>query len=207
MLDIATKTVMQSYTFRQITTSKPQIHTARVVSLRGSSNPNKMMELHSLLGMCNVFRRFIAGYGKIAAPLYKLTKKGQTITLVPVRPQDEKAGNEFIERGMNPPVLTLRRKDVFYSVDTAASDQEIGAALSQEDKINKRKRELIGYWQRRLNEAEREYSTPEKECLAIVWALPNLRPYLPGSRFQLNTDRSSVRWLLSTTDGTGRLLR
>jgi hypothetical protein len=41
----------------------------------------------------------------------------------------------------------------------------------------------IGFWSQTLNAAERNYSTTEKESLAIVWAILQLRPYLEGKTF------------------------
>jgi hypothetical protein len=51
----------------------------------------------------------------------------------------------------------------------------------------------LGYWSRGLTGSERNYSTTEKECPAIVWAILTLRPYLEGKRFIIRTDHHSLR--------------
>jgi RNase H-like domain found in reverse transcriptase len=48
-----------------------------------------------------------------------------------------------------------------------------------------------------MNSAERNYSAPEKECLAVVWAILHLRPYLEWTRFTVRSDQVALRWLLS----------
>jgi RNase H-like domain found in reverse transcriptase len=39
-----------------------------------------------------------------------------------------------------------------------------------------------------LRSVEKNYSTTEKECLAIVWEILHLRPYLEGKKFIIRTD-------------------
>lgn len=43
----------------------------------------------------------------------------------------------------------------------------------------------IGYLPWSLNKAEKNYTSTEKECLAILWTFLALRPYLNGQRFTL----------------------
>lgn len=55
-----------------------------------------------------------------------------------------------------------------FVLTTDASNEGIGAVLSQEDE-QKLERPIL-FLSRTLNKAERNYSSTEKECLAIVWA-------------------------------------
>ena len=65
----------------------------------------------------------------------------------------------------------------------------------------------VGYWSRALTDAERNYTTTEKECLAVVWSILTLRPCQYGSPFNLRTDHEALRWVLNLADSSGRLAR
>ena len=61
----------------------------------------------------------------------------------------------------------------------------LGACLSQEmDGVLK----AVGYAGRGLTSTERNYTTTEQECLAVVWAIQHFRVYLEGQEFQLLMD-------------------
>ena len=182
-----------------------EVDLARVAALKEAEHPRTQTELRSFLGLCNVYRRFIRDYTKIAAPLYELLKKGEPTKLGPLSDSAATAFATLVDMVTNPPVLALPRADLPYSIDTDASDYQLGVALFQH--LPDGTRQTLGYWSRTLQAAEKNYSTPEKECLAVVWACGVLRPYLQGAQFVVNTDQSSLRWLLTTTEGTGRLMR
>ena len=65
----------------------------------------------------------------------------------------------------------------------------------------------VGYYSRGLIPAEKNYSTTDRECLAVVWACFLLRPYLEGLEFLIRTDHSSLRWLLNMGIASGRVAR
>ena len=70
----------------------------------------------------------------------------------------------------------------------------LGAVLLQDGGDGPR---LISYISRGLDDAEKKRHCNELECLALVWALKKLRPYLYGKRFKVETDSSAVKWLFS----------
>ena len=117
----------------------------------------------------------------------------------------KKAFTQLIDAVLSPAVLALPVSGLPYSVDTDASNYRIGCALFQTHPGNQRK--PIGFWSRSLTDAERNYSTPERECLGVVWALKTLRAYLLYETFTVHTDQGSLRWLMEIQESSGRLMR
>ena len=87
-----------------------------------------------------------------------------------------------------------------------ASDKAVGFVLEQSDASGSRR--PVAFGGRKLNKSECNYSTTEKECLAVIEALKAYRPYLLGREFDLFTDHESLKWLLTRTkEHSGRLWR
>jgi len=84
------------------------------------------------------------------------------------------------------------------------SDYVIGAILGQH--IDNRQH-VIYYARRTLNEAQLNYTTTEKEFLAIVFALEKFCQYLLGSKPTIFTDHSALRYLMRKKDAKARLIR
>ena len=83
-------------------------------------------------------------------------------------------------------------------------DFAIGAILGQ--RINKEPH-VIYYASKTLSDAQLNYTTIEKEILAVVFALDKFRSYLLGSKILVYSDRAALKHLLSKKDTKPRLIR
>jgi hypothetical protein len=147
-------------------------------ALRDAPFPRIQTELRSFLGLCNFYRRFVPRFAAIAAPLTTLLGKGTPATLPPLTTTQIESFNNLRTRHLSPPILALPRIEAKLNLwlVTDASDGQLGCFLFQGQPEGPAL--PLGYWCRTLNPAEHNYSTTEKECLAIVWAVTHLRPYL-----------------------------
>ena len=71
-----------------------------------------------------------------------------------------------------------------------ASDFAIGAGAVLGQRIDNRQH-VIYYSSRTLNDAQQNYTTTEKEFLAVVFALEKFRPYLLCSKMVIFMDHST----------------
>ena len=61
------------------------------------------------------------------------------------------------------------------------------------------------YISRKLRPNDRNYSTVEKEALAIKWAVDKLWYYLLGREFTLVTDHAQLKWMATAKDTNARV--
>jgi hypothetical protein len=164
--------------------------------------PRCVRDLQSFLGLVSYYRRFVPSMATLAEPLYRLFKKD-----APWRwGKAEATAMESLKQALtSPPLMGLPDFDKDFFLCTDASEYGIGAVLSQLDRDNKE--HPIYYASRTLNPAERNYSTSERECLAVKWACDLFRPYLLGRPFKLYTDHAALRWLFRTKDPKSKLVR
>ena len=162
--------------------------------------------MRSFLGLCNVYRRFVPNFSRIAKPLNQRLMKGQQTTWGDLNEEEQQACETLKDKLVNPPILVLPRLGRRYTIDTDACDVQVGCVLLQEQDCEKTTKP-IGYWSRTLSKAEQNYTTREKECLTVFWAVLLLRPYLEDTEFTIRTDHDSLKWLMRLSDASGRLQR
>ena len=87
---------------------------------------------------------------------------------------------------------------------TDASNKALGAVLFQHENDVPFP---VAYASKKLLERESNYSTIEKECFAIVWALNKFKNYLYGKEFIVECDHQPLSYLQSMKCVNGRLMR
>ena len=100
-----------------------------------------------------------------AQPLHRLLTKENNFVW------DSKCQNAFEElkhKLVSPPILAFPDFSQEFILCTDASDSAVGCVLSQ---IQGGQERVVSHWRRQLQKAERNYSTNEKEALAVVAAI------------------------------------
>ena len=85
-----------------------------------------------------------------------------------------------------------------------ASDWAIGGVLGK--RVDK-KLHVIYYMSKTLNGAQKNYTTTEKEFLAIVHSFEKFRCYLLGSKTIVFTDHTALKYLFAKKESKPRLIR
>lgn len=163
--------------------------------------PSDPKGIKQFLGLAGYYRRFIPDFSKIARPLTNLLKGDTNFEWSDAQ---EQAFASLKTSLCTEPLLQYPDFTRSFIVATDASKYAIGGILSQ-GIIGKDR--PIAYTSRLLNSAEQNYSTIEKELLAIIYSVNHFRPYLYGRKFELVTDHKPLTWLNSVKDPTSRLMR
>lgn len=148
---------------------KLAVVTKNTDAVKGFAYPRTQTGLLSFLGLCNVYRRFVPNFTRVAAPLNRILRKGEPVELLNPTEEHNNVFEALRASLTCPPMLLLPRPDLPYSVDMDGCKDQIGCALMQADADGTGN--PIGFWSRSLNPAERNYSTGERKCLAVVWAV------------------------------------
>ena len=141
----------------------------------------------------------------MAAPLTDLTKEGgRSCRSIHWTPDCASALQEIQDILSRKPVLLLPRLDLPFVLQTDASSTGLGAVLLQEfeDSLHP-----VCFASRKLLDREKRYSTIERECLAIVWAVHKFVRFLWGVRFVLQTDHRPLTYLRTSNFKNSRIMR
>ena len=140
----------------------------KVQSIRDYPKPKTRKDVRSFLGLAGYYRRFIPNFSTVAAPLTRLTMKGQPST-INFDKSCQDAFAQLKEALMTHPVLKVADPERPFILQTDAAEYGLGAVLSQEDESGQE--HPVAFASRKLFLREMNYSVIEKECLAVVWAL------------------------------------
>ena len=174
--------------------SREGIHTdpKKIEAIKALPAPSTLENLRSFLGIAGYYCKFIPDFATVSAPLTGLTKKGVKFSW---SDQHQHAFHTLKHQLCSAPVLAYPDFDRPFLLQTDASDVGLGAILAQHDGNGQER--VIAYASYTLSPREQNYSTMEKEALAVVFAVKHFRFYLLGKRFSVITDNNALRWLHS----------
>ena len=147
-----------------------------------------MHDVRSFLGLSGFYRKFVKNFSRIDLPLTLLTREKITFCW---EASQQRAFDLLKYLLTHAPVLQLPDfTQPFFLVVTDASGSGIGDVLMQND-------HPIAYESRKLKPSEQNYSTYDKELLAVVHALGIWKHYLMGSEVLVKTDQQAIKHLLT----------
>ena len=164
-------------------------------------SPITMKGIRSFLGHARFYRKFIKDFSKSFRPLCRLLEKYANFDF------DESCKSAFEEiksRLESAPIMLTPDWNNEFEIMCDASDYAMGAVLGQRtEKIFK----AIYYASKTFNEAQENYSTTEKEMLAMVFSCKKFKPYKLGSHVVIHTDHAAIKYLMAKKDAKPRLIR
>jgi hypothetical protein len=178
-----------------------RIPTDRIAAFAAMIPPKDRKELASFLSTVGFYRKFFQGFANVALPLTNLLKKDTEW----IWSQLEQSSFDALKDLMTqPPVLFVPDYTKSFLIRCDASGYAIGAALLQEhDGMFM----PVAYMSRKLIPAEINYTTTEKECLAVVKSIDEWFIYIDGCPLMVETDHIALQTILSMKEPSGRLAR
>ena len=172
-----------------------EVNKAKIELISQLPSPINVKTVRQFLGHAGFYRRFIKDFSKIAKPLYKLLEKDAKFVW---EKECQESFEELKSHLITAPIVRAPNWQLPFEVMCDASDLAIG-----ED----RKPHVVYYASKTLNEAQRNYTTTEKELLVVVYALDKFRAHLVGSDIVIFTDHSALKYLLTKQNAKARLIR
>ncbi|KAL6310789.1 hypothetical protein AAG906_017241 [Vitis piasezkii] len=142
-----------------------EVDKAKVELIVKLPSPTTVKGVRQFLGHAGFYRRFIKGFSSLSKPLCELLAKDAKFIW------DERCQNSFDQLKKfltTTPIVRAPNWQLPFELMCDASDFAIGAVLGQREDG---KPYVIYYASKTLNEAQRNYTTTEKELLAMVFAL------------------------------------
>ena len=183
--------------------------------------PKSAHDILMFLGFANFYHQFIHKYSTIATPLNDMTKG----TAACAGCQKFKKGEfyndpnfditecalcafeELKSKFSDAPLLIHFDPNYRISIDSDASDFAMAGVCTQLHDDGQW--HPIAFWSHKLQGAEANYSTHDKELLAIVESFKHWRHYLEGSKYPIivSSDHANLHYFMTTTELNRRQVR
>nr|GEU60647.1 reverse transcriptase domain-containing protein [Tanacetum cinerariifolium] len=165
------------------------------------SHPTIVKGIRGFFDHAGFYRRFIKDLLKIARPMTHILEKDTPFFF------SKKCVEAFqtLKRKLTKALILIAPDwDLPFELMCDASNFAIGAVLGQRQEKHFRP---IHYASKTMTKAELDYTTTEKEMLAVVYAFEKCWSYLIMNKNIMYTDHSALKYLFAKKDSKSRLLR
>lgn len=177
---------------------------AKVTAIVQYPVPVTKKELMRFLGMAGYYRGFCPNFSSVVAPLTDLLRHKSLY----IWSEACQSAFEMVKSLLSSvPVLVAPRADQLFKLQVDASAVGAGAVLLQEDAAGVDR--PVSYFSKKFNKHQINYSTIEKEALALVWALQHFEVYVGAVSvpLQVFSDHNPLTFLTSLQCPNQRLMR
>ncbi len=161
----------------------------KVEAILNIAPPRNQTELRSFIGLVNYYRDSWIRRSDILTPLSALTGKGAKWKWEKAQQDAFDTVKRVVAREV---LLAYPRFDKPFEIFTDASDHQLGAVITQEGRP-------IAYYSRKLTAPQLNYTTTERELLAIVETLKEFRNILLGHSIIVYTDHKNLTYKVANT--------
>ena len=180
----------------QLTRDGIQPQPKKVEAILRIAPPRTKRQLRHFLGMVNFYRDVWRRRSHTLAPLTSLVGKDAKWKW---GPEQQKAFDDMKRIISQQTLLNYPDFNKTFHIYTDASDYQLGAVIMQEGKP-------LAFYSRKLNQAQKNYTTGEQELLSIVETLKEFRNILFGQSIVVHTDHMNIVYG-NLSNQTGRVVR
>nr|GEV22832.1 reverse transcriptase domain-containing protein [Tanacetum cinerariifolium] len=177
-----------------------EVDKAKVDGITKLPHPTTVKGIRSFLGHADFYRRFIKDFLKIARPMTHLLEKDTPFLF---SKECVEAFQTLKRKLTEAPILIAPDWDIPFDLMCNASNFAIGAILGQRQEKHFMPKH---YASKTMTEAESNYTTIEKEMLAVVYAFEKFQSYLIMNKSIVYTDHSVLKYLFAKKESKAILL-
>ena len=162
----------------------------KVQAIKNIAIPTTKKQLRSFIGIINYYRDMWQHRSDILTPLSSMTSKQAKWEWTPACQQAFDNIKKIVSRET---LLSYPDFNESFEIHTDASKLQLGAVISQQGKP-------VAFYSRKLNSAQVNYTTTERELLSIVETLKEFRNILLGQRIKVYTDHKNLTYKQFNTE-------
>ncbi|KAG0442499.1 Transposon Tf2-9 polyprotein [Dictyocoela muelleri] len=147
-----------------------------------SLKPKSKRHIQKIVGIINWYRGFVKN---ASSKILFLTEKLKKDVPFSWKNSDADKLSEIMQEIESKIILKYHNPNKSFTLKTDASKNAFGGVLSQDNHV-------IGFYSYKFSESERNYTTTEKETLAVLKCLRHFKPLIFASKVIIYTDNKNL---------------